>query len=45
MGTKGCQYHALAEDLILGNDLAQDKGLTGNLFCLGSTTRLVNSDW
>lgn len=34
-----------AEDLILSSDLAQDKGLLGELFCLGTTTLVMNFDW
>lgn len=45
MGTKECQDHTLGEDLILSSDLVQDKGLVGKLFCPGSTTQVVNSDW
>lgn len=44
-GYQGMQVSHSAEDLILTSELAQDKGLLDGLFCLWSTTHVMNFDW
>lgn len=43
--SKECKYHTLQRNLILTSELAQDKVLLDGLFCLWSTTHVMNFDW